>query len=66
MVRAEKPGATAAIQGAASRLETELGLTPKAMRLLLWTVAPDELAEKREDRPAGEDGRRVRLAVAGE
>lgn len=40
MVRAERSGSTAAIQAQAGKLETELGLTPKAMRLLLWTVAP--------------------------
>jgi hypothetical protein len=48
MVRAERPGATAAIQAQATSLEDRLGLTPKAMRLLLWTVedqaAPVEVA----------------------
>jgi hypothetical protein len=29
-------------------LEDRLGLTPKAMRMLMWQIAPDELAEKRE------------------
>lgn len=38
MVRAERPGSTAAIQGQTNKLEGDLGLTPKAMRLLLWTV----------------------------
>jgi hypothetical protein len=48
MVRAEKPGSTAAIQAQASKLETELGLTPKAMRLLLWMI--------NQDQPSGQSG----------
>lgn len=32
----------------ARQLEDRLGLTPKAMRLLLWTISTDEVAEKRE------------------
>lgn len=37
----------------ARQLEDRLGLSPKAMRLLLWTVATDEVAEKRaESAPA--------------
>lgn len=31
-------------------LEDRLGLTPKAMRALLWTIAVDEVAGKREER----------------
>jgi hypothetical protein len=31
----------------ARQLEDRLGLTPKAMRLLLWEIASDELAERR-------------------
>jgi hypothetical protein len=62
MVRAERTGSTAAIQGAAHTLENDLGLTPRAMRLLLWTVgrpagAPEEVAS-----PADElDAARKRL-----
>ena len=33
----------------ARQLEDRLGLTPKAMRLLLWTIATDEVAEKRQE-----------------
>ena len=33
----------------ARQLEDRLGLTPKAMRLLLWTVAVDEVGEKRQE-----------------
>jgi hypothetical protein len=48
MVRAERPGATAAIASAATSLEDRLGLTPRAMRLLLWVVDSDEVAEQRQ------------------
>lgn len=40
--------------GEARQLEDRLGLSPKAMRLLLWTVAADEVAEKRAE-TAGAD-----------
>lgn len=32
----------------ARQLEDRLGLTPKAMRLLLWEIASDEVVEKRD------------------
>jgi len=32
----------------ATALEDRLGLTPKAMRMLLWEVVADEMAEKRQ------------------
>lgn len=32
----------------ARQLEDRLGLTPKAMRLLLWQIVTDEVAEKRD------------------
>jgi hypothetical protein len=41
----------------ARQLEDRLGLTPKAMRMLLWTIAADEVAEKREETSAGARGR---------
>jgi cation diffusion facilitator CzcD-associated flavoprotein CzcO len=41
----------------ARQLEDRLGLTPKAMRLLLWTIASDEVAEKRQETSAGARGR---------
>jgi hypothetical protein len=41
----------------ARQLEDRLGLTPKAMRLLLWTVASDEVAEKRQGTSTGARGR---------
>jgi hypothetical protein len=67
MVRAERPGSTAAIQASASRLETELGLTPKAMRLLLWTVesasAPEPDAAAAPADELDEARRRLRPAA---
>ena len=33
-------------------MEDRLGLNPKALRMLMWEVAPDEVAERREDRGA--------------
>ena len=42
MVRAEEPDTQAAILAQASILEAHLGLGPKAMRALLWTIADDE------------------------
>jgi hypothetical protein len=56
MVEAEKRDATAALLAQAVALEDRLGLTPKAMRLLLWQIAADEVAEKREQ-PASVRGR---------
>lgn len=35
----------------ARQLEDRLGLTPKAMRMLMWQIAPDEVAEKRAEAP---------------
>jgi hypothetical protein len=33
----------------ARQMEDRLGLTPKSMRMLLWDVASDEVAEKRAE-----------------
>lgn len=44
----------------ARQLEDRLGLTPKAMRLLLWTVATDEVAEKRQTDAAPAARKRIR------
>lgn len=45
MVAAEKPGAGANVLGEARQLEDRLGLTPKAMRLMLWEIVEDEIGE---------------------
>lgn len=49
MVEAEARGAHATVRAEARQLEDKLGLTPKSMRLLLWEVVVDEMAEKREE-----------------
>lgn len=64
LVEAEKPKASPSLHAQATALEDRLGLTPKAMRLLLWQIAHDEVAEQRE-MPAGGDDRRRRLSAAG-
>lgn len=46
----------------ARQLEDRLGLTPKAMRLLLWTISVDEVADKRKETPA--DARKRIRAVS--
>lgn len=46
------------LMGQVAALEDRLGLTPKAMRLLLWQIAGDEVAQKRQQqKPAGARGR---------
>jgi hypothetical protein len=49
MVAAEAKNATAALLAQAVALEDRLGLTPKSMRMLLWQIATDEVAEKRTE-----------------
>ena len=62
MVASEKPGAPAAVLGQATALEDRLGLTPRAMRILLWEISHDELAEKRtEDEAAPAENVRQRI-----
>lgn len=41
----------------ARQLEDRLGLTPKAMRLLLWEIVSDEVGEKRTESGATARGR---------
>lgn len=61
LVRAEDPDATPALQAQTTALEDRLGLTPKSMRLLLWEIAVDEVAEKRE----GPKSARGRIKAVG-
>jgi hypothetical protein len=44
----------------ARQLEDRLGLTPKAMRMLMWQIAPDEVAKKREQAPSSDARGRIR------
>lgn len=46
----------------ARQLEDRLGLTPKAMRMLLWEIATDELADRRPE-PAQDVRRRIRAVM---
>jgi len=52
MVAAEQPDAKAALLAQATALEDRLGLTPKAMRMLLWQIVPNEVADKRDQKAA--------------
>jgi hypothetical protein len=56
LVASEDRDATPALLAQAVALEDRLGLTPKAMRLLLWEIASDDVAEKRQT-SAGARGR---------
>ena len=57
MVRAEAPNATSALLNAVTAMEDRLGLTPKAMRLLLWSIAQDEVSERRQQKATSARGR---------
>ena len=57
MVAAEAPEARASYLAQVAALEDRLGLTPKAMRTLMWTVASDEVADKRETDVRGRSAR---------
>lgn len=49
-VAAVAADATAALMAQATSMEDRLGLTPRAMRMLLWQIAPDEVTGKRDER----------------
>ncbi len=55
-MKASLPKAVPAVHGQCTALADRLGLTPKAMRMLLWTVVADEVTEQREA-PAADRGR---------
>jgi hypothetical protein len=57
MLMAEQPSASPALLAQVTAMEDRLGLTPKAMRLLLWQVTSDEVAEQRQASP----GARTRI-----
>lgn len=60
LVVAEQRKASAAIHAQATVLEDRLGLTPKAMRLLLWEVVADEVAVRRRPQPVNSVRRRIK------
>ncbi len=57
MVVAEAEGAAAAVLAQATALEDRLGLTPKSMRMLMWEIVADEVADKRSTKTEGARGR---------
>lgn len=61
LIVAEGHGAKAADHAQATALADRLGLTPKAMRLLLWQVVPDEVGVKRQE----SQGARGRIKAVG-
>ena len=60
MIEAEERSASAALLAQVTALEDRLGLTPKAMRLLLWEVVADELAEARTPARSSQVRQRIR------
>ena len=52
LIECERPDAQPTRLAQATALEDRLGLTPKAMRLLLWEIVADEVAEQRQSRGA--------------
>lgn len=63
MVAAEQPGANAGLLGQVTALEDRLGLTPKAMRLLLWQIGGAEQEADEETAPGVLDIRERLKAV---
>ena len=62
----EQPDAKGTILGEVRQLEDRLGLNPKAMRSLLWEIASDEVAEKRdESKPSKAASKRAQLKIVG-
>jgi hypothetical protein len=57
VVSSETGKPNAAVLSHVMALEDRLGLTPKAMRMLLWEIVTDEVAEKREERTSSARGR---------
>lgn len=53
MIEAELPDADPGSRSEARQLEDRLGLTPKAMRLLLWEIVSDEVGDQRKQTSAG-------------
>lgn len=60
MVEAEQPEASAGLHAQVTAMEDRLGLTPKAMRLLLWEVVVDEVGAKRAEKASGNVRNRVK------
>ena len=65
-VLCESSDATAADKNSLHRFADQIGLTPAGLRENGWAVAADEVAERRESRPAGTSGPRTRRLAAAE
>lgn len=63
LVRAEQRGATASLVATAHKLGESIGLSAMAMLRLRWEVARDELADQRDQHPAGQASRWADLKV---
>lgn len=60
MVEAEQPNAKYQVRAEARQMEDKLGLTPKAMRMLMWEVVEDEMAAQRQTSNADSARRRIK------
>lgn len=60
MVEAEQPEAQSGLHAQVTAMEDRLGLTPKAMRLLLWEITVDEVGQKRQEKSAQSARERIR------
>jgi hypothetical protein len=60
MLAAEAPNAPALVMSEARQMEDRLGLTPKAMRTLLWEIVADEVGERRDSTSASTARRRIK------
>lgn len=63
MIAAEQPGAPAGLLNAVLNLELHLGLTPKAMKLMLWQIGTGEPELEEEAAPGVLDIRERLKAV---
>lgn len=60
LIEAEQPLATAALLAVVTAMEDRIGLNPKALRLLMWQVAEDEVAQKRASTASADVRRRLK------
>lgn len=60
MVEAEQPKAKFQVRAEARQMEDKLGLTPKAMKLLMWEVVADEVAAQRNTSDVGSARSRIK------
>ena len=63
LVEAEMPNARREVRSSATEFEDRLGLTPKAMRLMLWQIVEDETAARRQERKSSQGAKQRPRAV---